>query len=188
MASNNTFYGISNPYYFGLAAIVNPEGGRAPNDTEIVTPTHGGASFVLNCSTALYDIEYDSVNSRVIRFAKTPSNDSVANIWQGANAFTTGGTGYISDPTLQQAASLAAFSNTAQEMADKIALSYSRTALAIGAQAVAPKPALAAQEREEFLVSKVPPAPLFTLVVANLLFVVLGVALTAVALVSSGVR
>jgi hypothetical protein len=27
MASNNTFYGISNPYYFGLAAIVNPEGG-----------------------------------------------------------------------------------------------------------------------------------------------------------------
>lgn len=185
MSSNETDYGVQNPYFFGLAALVNPEGGSTLNESvdEIVQPMHGGIAFVLNCSTTVYNIEYDSVNGTVTRFAKTPSNDSVANIWQGANAYTSGG---IGTPNLQQAASLAAFSNSAQELADKMALAYSKTALAIGAEAVVPKPALAAQERESFLVSRVPKAPLFTLVLANLLFAVLGVVLTVVALATSG--
>ena len=113
----------------------------------------------------------------------TASNDSVANIWQGAIAQTTGSIGL---PNLLQAASLASFSNSAQELADKMALAYSKTALAIGAEAVAPKPAIAAQERESFLVAGVPLAPLFTLVVANLLFVFVGIILAFVALASSG--
>jgi hypothetical protein len=131
----------------------------------------------------VYDIEYDSVNGTVSRFVTTASNDSVANIWQGAIALTTGNIGL---PNLLQAASLADFSNSAQELADKMALAYSKTALAIGAEAVVPRPAIAAQERESFLVARVPLGPLFTLVVANLLFVVVGIILTSVALASSG--
>jgi hypothetical protein len=47
-------------------------------------------------------------------------------------------------------------------------------------------PALAVQERTSFLVARVPAAPLFTLVIANLLFVLLGIILTAIAIRTSG--
>ena len=190
MESNDTAYGIQNPYYFGLAAIVNPEGGggnlASTNSTvipEIVTPVHGGVAFVLSCSTTLYDIEYDSVNGTISRFVTTTSNDSVANIWQGVMAFASGNVGL---PNLLQASTLAVFSDNAQELADKMALAYSKVALAVGSEVVMPKPALAAQERKSLLVARVQAAPLFTLAVANLLFVIMGFILTFKALVSSG--
>lgn len=106
------------------------------------------------------------------RFVTSLSNDSTANIWQGVMENIEVGTS-----SLQQAASLAAFSNSEQELADKIALAYSKIALAIGSEAVTPLPAIAAQERSSSLVARVPAAPLFTLVIANLLFVVLGIIL-----------
>lgn len=188
MTDNETFSGIHNPYYFGVAAAVNQQTGTA-NGTlnytspEIVQPMHGGIGFVLNCSSTLYDIEYDSVNGTVTRFVKTPSNDSVANIWQQP---VDAAGGLLVEMNLIQAATLGAYSTSTQELADKVALAYSRSALAIGAQVLESRPALAAQQREEFLVAKVHAAPLFTLIGANLLFVVLGVVLTAVALINSG--
>lgn len=183
MSSNSTELGIENPYFFGIAALANPEGGGSLVQTnltpipEIVTPVHGGIAFALLCSSKMYDIQYDSVNGSITQFIATPSNDSIANIWQGSMTYTT-----IGWPSLQQAASLATFSNSAQELADKIALAYSRVALAVSADVVVPSRASAAQ-RNSF-VSRVQIAPLFMLVAANLLFVLLGVVLTIVALVA----
>lgn len=111
------------------------------------------------------------------------SNDSTANIWQGAIGLTSGGLG---TPDLQQAASLASFSNSAQELADKIALAYSKVALAIDAEAVAPQPGEAVQERQSFLVTRVLAASPFILVIANLLVVALGIVLASIALGMSG--
>jgi hypothetical protein len=184
MSSNLTVRGIQNPFYVGLAALVNQQGGQGLTQTsgpEIVTPVHGGISFVLLCAATVYDIQYNSINGTVTRFVATASNDSTTNIWQGAIAYTG-----LGSPQLQQAASLAALSSSAQELADKIALAYSRIALAIGAEAVVPTPALAAQERSSSLVARIPAAPLFTLVAANLLIAALGVMLTLLALSSSG--
>lgn len=187
MSSNGTEGGIQNPFYVGLAALVNQQGGGSLVQTnltpipEIVTPVHGGISFVLLCAATVYDIQYNSINGTATQFVATASNDSTTNIWQGAIAYTG-----VGSPQLQQAASLATFSSSAQELADKIALAYSKIALAIGAEAVMRTPALAVQERSSLLVARVPAAPLFTLVVANLLFVILGVILTLVALGTSG--
>ncbi len=190
MESNVTEVGIQNPYYFGIAALVDPEDQGNPlvlgfmtAVPEIVAPIHGGIAFVLSCSATLYDIEYDSVNGSVSRFITTASNNSVANIWQGVMAFTSGNMGR---PNLLQASTLAAYSDSAQELADKMAFAYSKVALAVGAEAILPRPALAAQERDSFLVARVPAAPLFTLVITNLLFVCMGFVLTFVALASSG--
>lgn len=191
MTSNFTLGGIHNPYYLGLAALLNAGAGvegvsnitSSINISEIVLPVHGGVSFVLFCTSALYDIEYDSSNGTITRFVTRLSNDSVANAWQSANALILDDPGA---PILQQAAVLATFSDTTQELADKIALAYSKVALAIGSGAVMLSPALAAQERHSFLVTRVPAAPLFTLVIANLLFVLLGIILAVVALQSSG--
>jgi hypothetical protein len=190
MTSNFTFSGVRNPYYFGLAALVNAGAGEettsnisASGTPEIVYPLKGGMAYIVFCTSTLYDIEYDSVNNTITRFVASPSNDSVANAWQAPNAQIYGSPG---DPSLQQASTLATFGNTVQELADTVALAYSRVALAIGAGAVMPAPALAVQERESFLVARVPQAPLFTLVVVNLLFVLLGIILAAVAIQSSG--
>lgn len=182
MSSNDTINGIQNPFYVGLAAIVNQQiGSSLTASPEIITPVHGGVSFVLLCAATVYDIQYNSVNGTVTKFIATPSNDSTVNIWQGSMAFPL-----LGSPQLQQAASLAALSSSAQELADKIAFAYSKLALAMGAEAVTPTPALAAQERSSSLVARVPAAPLFTLVVANLLFVAIGVIFTLVALGTSG--
>jgi hypothetical protein len=83
----------------------------------------------------------------------------------------------LGSPQLQQTANLVALSSFAQELADKTALASSKIALAIGAEAVTPTPALAAQERSSSLVARMPAAPSFMPVVANLLFVAVSVAL-----------
>jgi hypothetical protein len=77
-------------------------------------------------------------------------------------------------------------SDTAQELADKIAIAYSQVSLAVGSNAVTPQPAPAVQERSSFLVSRVPAAPLFRLVIANLLFAALGICLASIGLATSG--
>jgi hypothetical protein len=187
MTSNYTSDGIHNPFYFAIASRTNVGAQgvgllTSPTAPEIVPVLHGGIAFIIFCSVSLYDIEYDSINNTVTRFVATASNDSVTNAWQGSNALAAGDT---ATPMLQQASGLALFSNTSQELADKIALAYSRTALGIGAQVVMRSPALAVQERRTFLVSRVPAAPLFTLVIANLLFVVFGAILTGIAIGAS---
>jgi len=186
MKSNNTGDGVPNPFYWGYAALV----GAGLQDTGLVSGnpipeiggvTHGGLAFVLLCAVTIYDIEYDSINGSVTRFVATTSNQSVTNIWQ----ISPGISGDHGAPYLIQAAELAIFSDTAQELADIVALAYSRSSLALGAQGVMRTPALAAQQRESFIVARVPAAPLFTLVIANILFAIVGVILTGIAFTAS---
>ena len=186
MSTNDTQYGVPNPYYYGYAGIVGAgvQGSgliQTVTDPEIVSVVHGGIAFILLCEVTHYDIEYDSVNGTVTRFVATASNESVANIWQ----VPPGISGDHTAPSLLQAADLAIFSNSAQDLADKMGLAYSRAALAIGAQSVMRTPALAVQQRKSFIVARVPAAPLFTLVAANVLFAIAGVVLTGIAFTSS---
>ncbi|KAI8632831.1 hypothetical protein F5Y19DRAFT_462619 [Xylariaceae sp. FL1651] len=183
MASNITGYGVQNPYYHavgaGFQAVENP---ALTNSSEIVTPVHGGAAFLLSCSVEMYDIEYDSMNGTVTRFVAKPSNASVANAWQ-VPIQASG----VAESNLQTAALIAVTTATSeQDLADQYALSYSKAALGLGAQSVQLAPALAVQERSEILVTRLPMAPLFALIAANLAFVLLGIALTYGALTTSG--
>ncbi|KAK3064925.1 hypothetical protein LTS18_002469 [Coniosporium uncinatum] len=80
MTSNVTDEEVRNPYYFGVAAITNGQGGGADTlnePQEIVTPVHGATAFVLGCSTAVYDVEYGSVNATVTGYVTTLTNLSV---------------------------------------------------------------------------------------------------------------
>ena len=171
--------GVHNPYYFGWAALMDASGGATIGyeNSEMVVPMHGGTSFVLACNSTIYDIEYDSINGTVTRFVVQPSNASVTNIVQLPISLTT-----VSWPYLQQAASVAIFSETVREAVDLMALAYSRAAISISAQSMITAPAIRAQRRTSLLVARVPAAPLFTLIAANLLFLVAGIVLLAVAL------
>jgi hypothetical protein len=183
---NETGYGLlkggGNPFYFGLATLVNKASDAIPlNSTEIVGPIHGGVAYVLECNSTVYDVEYDSVNGTITRFDTSMSNDSVANIFKGALGATTVGTDY-----LKQSASIAVFSESMQELCHKFAMSFNRATLSVGASTLQPNDAIVAQERSTKLVTRIPKAPLYTLVLANMLFVVLGIALAIMAIARSG--
>ena len=188
LSNNDTTYGVNNPYYFAIvsgqsAGVQNTGLVGNVNDTGVFGIKDGGMGFILSCSTTLYDIEYDSINGTITRFVTTASNTSIANAWEGPIEFIGGDPGGTS---LQQTASVAIFSDTSQELADKVAATYSQTALALGAQSVLRRPVIAVQERQSFLVSRVQAAPLYTLVAANLLFVLFGIVLAGIAIRTSG--
>lgn len=172
-----------NPFYYGMAALFRDAatlgGSGLPN---LVNPVHGGTAFVLLCSITTYDIEYDSINGTVTRFVTTPSNVTAANVWSVPVINSD-----VTTQHLQIAALTAALlANDAQDLADQFAVAYSKIALAVGAQSVQGAPALAVQQRNTFLATRLPLAPLFSLVTANLLFVVVGIVMTVVALLNSG--
>jgi hypothetical protein len=173
---------VPNPYYFSIAAAMNTQIGRSVdgpngNDPEFVTSTHGAQVFALFCNATVYDLEYSVVNGSITRFLYQPSNSSTTTIIQGTQQYTGIGTSL-----LEQAASVAAYNNTAQGLADGVAIAYSRVALSVAAGAFTSQPASEAQLRHEILVARVPKAPLAFLLLANLLLVVLGIVLTVFAL------
>ncbi|KAH0170985.1 hypothetical protein KCU67_g2386, partial [Aureobasidium melanogenum] len=179
MSDNATGDGVQNPFYFGMAGLVNPNiGERTVPGT--VNPSHGGTAFVLLCNTTVLEVTYDSVNGTISNFHGVLSNSSTVNIWQSAMAYTT-----VGIPNLKQAASLAAMGDSSQKFTDDMALSFSKTALAIGSQSVERRPPLAVQSRFSFLAARVPAAPLYALVGANMLVVFVAITLTVVALVNS---
>jgi hypothetical protein len=172
---------VPNPYYFSVAAALNEEIGRVSeglsSDPEIAVATHGAMVFTLFCDATVYDVEYSVVNNTITRFLYELSNSSTTTIIQGTQQYTEVGTSL-----LQQAASVAAFSNSAQELADEFAVGYSRVSLSVAAGAFVPQPAVEAQLRQNMLVARVLKAPLASLLLANLLLAALGIVLTAIAL------
>jgi hypothetical protein len=195
-ASNFTIYGVENPFYFAISALVNTMGvgvdgattgagtrdGNA-RDTGWVTPIHGGKSFVLFCNTTAYDVELTRVNGSVTRFVPARANASVANIVQGITRYAAPGA-----TALQQAASVAALGNSSRALADQLAASFSRIALASAAGTIEPRAVREAQYRRAMLVARVPLAPLAALVGANMLLALLGAALAGVALLTAALR
>lgn len=179
MSDKSTGLGVQNPFYFGMAGLVNPSTGNS-KVPDTVVPMHGGTAFVVLCNTTVLDWTYDSINSTMFITNSTASNASTANIWQSVMAYTS-----VGNSNLKQAASLAALGDDSQQFADDMALAFSKTALAIGSQAVEKRPALAVQRRSSFLVARVPAAPLYVLVGANMLVVLVSVALTVIALKAS---
>lgn len=181
-ATDITNKGTKNPYHFALASAEStgqdtvPGGNQNP---DFVMSLHGAQTFILGCESTIYDVEYDQVNGSITRFDTRLSNTSVSNIWQATIA------NYNSnwDHPVKQAMTAAFVStNSSQEFADMVALSYGKASMAFGAQGIEPRPALAVQYRNTSLVARIPVAPLIALVAFCSLFVVSGLLLTALAI------
>lgn len=169
-------YGVGNQYYFALASGETVNHGVVPNSTEFVQSLHGTETYILGCNTTIYDIEYDRLNNTITRFVPSVSNTSVSNVWQTSVSYTIDWVHNI-----KQATGMAIFSATDQEFANKVALAFSKMTLSLGAQGVSRRPTLAAQERDALLAARIPKAPLITLVLFSLLYVLCGLILTALA-------
>ncbi|KAA8641773.1 uncharacterized protein ATNIH1004_010712 [Aspergillus tanneri] len=108
---------------------------------------------------------------------ETVSNTSVSNVWQTSVSYNND----FCVHNFRQATQTAIFSATGQDFANKVAMAFSKMTLAMGARGVDQQPALAAQEQETVLAARIPRAPLLTLVVFSLLYVLYGLILTALA-------
>jgi hypothetical protein len=181
--SNNSYEstGVGNPFYFGLAASIG-RGGGGRNNTELVISRNGAALFVIGCNSTVFDVRYDSVNGSIIRFITTPSNESVTNIIHGSGTHTQ----FASDDLfIKRAAWVAVQQQSVTAMEEYMALAYSRAFVAVAAGSFQPAPVEQSQLRSTKLVTRLPKAPLFLLVGANVLFVVIGLLLTVTAVVAS---
>jgi len=172
--------GVKNPFDYAVASLfqtsANPVTDIA-NDPDIVIYPGDFLAVILTCRVTLLDIEYDLVEGNVTRLTSTPSNTSVANVFEPALENTAFGWSSISNAL--QIASVVA--EDAQDLANQFATAYSKVALSIGAGSMVRTPATAAQERSTVLVAKVPKAPLFLLVIINLALVVMGFVLAFMA-------
>ncbi|CAI7588484.1 unnamed protein product [Penicillium manginii] len=174
--------GTGNPYYFSFASAESTGVSTVPGGSEnkdFVMSQSGALTFTLGCRSTVYDVEYDQVNGSITRFDTKLSNTSVSNIWQTTVANYPGDW----DLPVKQAMTAAFYStNSSQEFADMVALSYGKSSMALGAQGIEPRPALAVQRRNTTLVARLPIAPLIALVAVCLLFVVVGLLLTGLAI------
>lgn len=108
---------------FALAALVDFEEllpNQLASDPQIVHPTSGGIAFVLLCSSMVYDVQYTSINSSITKFTPITSNDSVTNLFEGISD-----QGFYGNLYLQQAANVAGLAESAQGIANQMALSFS---------------------------------------------------------------
>ncbi|KAF2402965.1 hypothetical protein EJ06DRAFT_554515 [Trichodelitschia bisporula] len=167
MTQNSTVGTLdSNPFYFALLVHVF---------TVFMVLEPG------NCSTSVYDLEYTSVDNRITRFTPTISNLSVSNMIKRSSQFQQFAT--VANFQAITTAMIPPYSypiidHTAQTFnLTALSLSFSRIFLAMAIQSFKPVPVIEYQVREPHLVARVPIAPLSAHLIANMLFVALGLVL-----------
>ena len=170
---------FQNPIRFGSTTLlssagVTPGRGASSNiaeDPEMVTPVHGGLAWILNCTTTIYDLQYTWANGSLTHYTITPSNDSMAAVFGAAISGSWVGS------YLTGAAVIASFQETADDLAYDFATQVSQITAAMGAGLMIPEPSDQAQTRIPTLVARIPKAPLFTLVLLNLIYALGGLVL-----------
>lgn len=175
---------ITNNFYYGVGAAVQ---GTNPNETmwyitdpdmEFVGDCCSG--ILVLCNTTIYDAQYNLVNGTVTQLNATESNQTVANLFQSVLAWNALSTQEYMFPAINLAATDA---GSAQNLANSIAAEFNKLWMGGASAVVSTAPALSVRTRDSVLVTRLPQAPFFCLLGANLLFVVLGLILTAIALV-----
>lgn len=162
----------ANPQHLAAwAKIELPANDEQIEDGNVVVPMHGGTTWVLNCTATAYQITYDFVNGSIRHADAQVANGSVGTILHSAAYY---GFGKVS---LETAAYAASQYNSTQAMADDWASAYSVAALALSSGFMAPRANLEEQVRSSKLVSRVPKAPLYTLVALNCVYALSGLVL-----------
>lgn len=175
---------LNNPYYYAamlLTGLNMAVSEALANDPDMLCKLYDSGTLVaVFCNSTVYDVTYSSVNGTIKEWKASPSNSSMMRLVQAGTELLRMGMWY-----LIQAVSVAGFSDNGQDIADRFALAYSRNAIATTAVIFEPRDAFVSQKREQIQVAMVPKAPLYILIAANLLLVVFGSILTALALIAS---
>ncbi|KAJ4295177.1 hypothetical protein N0V90_007187 [Kalmusia sp. IMI 367209] len=134
---------------------------------------------MLLCTTTVWDITYTAIGQEVTSLSKTKSNGSVAGIASMPGIGSWGLIPNTYDRALQYASASA---SSIDAFIDSYAAGLSNVRSYSLATQMSPRPALLTQTRVSKVITKVPVAALWLLVVANALYALLGVGLAALAL------
>jgi hypothetical protein len=160
-------YSPQNPLYFGTWATAQPVGSiTSADDGDIVTiaGTGLGYSWVLNCTSTIYEATYTWVNGTVTSFNTSLANGTVGGIFSGAFAGGFGGT------ALQNMALLAGVNNGSDGLADTTAAYFSRNSLALSVGAMESRLNTLEQSRSSLSLTRVPLVPFYMLIALKLIY------------------
>lgn len=162
-----------NSLYFGTWATVqyttpdDPEYSYDPDDLsqvkDIVHPGTSKDSWILTCKTTTYRADYTWINGTVS--AAIVQEDKALGLIVG-----TQWSDPCAQPDLENIVRTMSHSKDRKDLADQWALTFSKTTMARLAHLTKSTATTAQQNREKFLVARIPKAPLFVLVILNLVY------------------
>jgi hypothetical protein len=178
-------YNLTNPYSFmlrmGFLDFVF-EGSRL-NVLEDFWVTPRGIAICVACNSSVYDITYRSVNRTIAIESSSLSNIDVAQSINGPITLSVN----IEDgiATGMIVSMIAAESGT--DTANLFGQSYSRLSLAFSMAALEKAPSLAEQTRTTIIATCVPKAALWIMIALTVVYEILGIALTVIAVLAGNV-
>jgi hypothetical protein len=132
------------------------------------------------CNSSVYDVTYRSVNQTMIIESGSLSNEDVAQSINGPITLTPGPCGSISYAMMQSM--IAAESGT--DAAKRFGQSYGRLLLGFSMAALEKVPSLAEQTRTTIIATCVPKAAFWIMIALTVVYEILGIALTVVAVLA----
>lgn len=180
-------YNLPNPYNFILQAVGTEQVRTSlSKDPEMVMVSNSFFSnTILRCNTTIHDVVYTSINGTVTVEDHHPSNLNMSQSINGPTVFSllsVASKQATLQSFIQSGFSYALFSSgSVKQLSQSFADAYSRVTLAFGSVALNPAETLTEQQRTVSLVTCVPKAPLWTLVSLAIIYLILALALTVVA-------
>jgi hypothetical protein len=173
--------GSPNPFYFAMGARVAASAALAADPESVQNNANADYGFIFSCNSTFFELEYKMVNGSFAGGTTTPVDGTLA-----SNAVFT----YLYYLSYTQNVMEGAFisggvqSNNSEEFADFLAQRFSETTLSMVSGLTVASPNIAEQTRERLLVTRLPKAPFFVLIILNLIYALLGLVLAIIALAS----
>ncbi|OAP64018.1 hypothetical protein AYL99_03245 [Fonsecaea erecta] len=170
-----------NPFYFAAGGRVATSDALSQDPEAVEDDDQYNYAFIFQCTSAVYELEYASIDGNVGEGNYSMANESLSN--------NVGWALLESRALVQNSLESAFFSgaqqvNTSQAFADYFAQQFSKSAVSMIAGITVGRRNVAEQTRRSRLVARLPKAPFFTLVVLNLLYALLGIMLAGMAIAS----
>lgn len=175
------YQNVSNPFYSAIGGRVAVGNTLGMDSQAIYNDMTGDSGFIFSCQTTFYDARYKVINGTVVVESYSPSNNTLPSnsIWTFANYFA-----YTRTALESAFISGAQQANTSQQFANFVGQRTSEILLSMTVGATTPSQNVAEQTREHLLVTRLPKAPFFVLIILNLLYALLGIVLAVLALAS----
>ncbi|KAL8917450.1 MAG: hypothetical protein Q9208_007944 [Pyrenodesmia sp. 3 TL-2023] len=173
----------ANPFFAGVFGILRNTHGRpvSTDDPEILSVPTDGHFFVLGCEITVYDFTYVWLNNFIIHGSLTLASDDAAIL---VRSVLTGEDDSAYSQFAYNVKVATVNSNTSKQVALSYTVNLERTLLAFASPLLVSTPTEQEHTRESLLVTRVPKVPLYTMVSLCLLFVLLGIAVTTMALIN----
>lgn len=159
-------YSPQNPLYFGTWATAQQAVSSGADNGSIATvPGTGlGDSWVLNCTSTIYEATYTWVNGTVTSFNTSLANGTVGGIFSAGFAAGFGAT------ALENIAIIAGLSNASDGLANVTAAYFSQNSLALSIGAMDTRPNTLEQSRSLINLTRVPLVPFWMLIALKLFY------------------